>query len=557
MLPPALQRILLATVLGFLLITLVFPIWSTIQNAFPTDTDDPLILIRLLFSSPRFFDALFNSINLATLSAALSLAIALPLAFITSRYDFRLNSALHLALLLPIVAPPFVSAIGLRKLLSRFGPINLFLMDMGLIDTPVDFLGAGGLGGVAFVQALHLYPILYLSIYSALKRMDYSLEEAAATQGASPWKIFRRITLPLLSPAVGGGGILVFTWSLTDLGTPLVFDYRSVLAVRIFEQADEISSNPMGYALVVTMTALCCGLFLGSRLLFGGTEVAGGSKGARVMLPRKLSGAARILIPLCLIAALTVILLPHIGVVLLSVSSRWFMSILPQEVSLSAYSSLLSHPLTVRSIKNSLILSLGATAINISLGLSVAWLISRGSIRGIRGLDLLVMVPLAVPGVVIAFGYLGTFSGTILDPRVNPIPLLMIGYAVRRLPFMVRSLDAGFAQGEKSLEEAGAVFGASPITVLRRITVPLLAPQLLAGGILCFCLSMLEVSESLILAADEQHYPISKAMYTLISRPDGPMIASALGVVMMIVLCIGFGFASRIVRRPIGEFLRI
>lgn len=557
MLTPALQRLLLVTVLGFLIITLVFPIWSTIQSAFPIDSGEPLILMRLLFSSPRFFDALLNSINLAIFSTALSVLIALPLALITARYQFRLNSVLHIALLLPIVAPPFVSAIGLRKLFSRFGPINLFLMDIGLVDIPIDFLGAGGLGGVAFVQALHLYPILYLSIYSALKRMDATLEEAAATLGATPWKSFRYVTLPLLSPAIGGGGILVFTWSLTDLGTPLVFDYRSVLAVRIFEQADEISSNPMGYALVVAMTALCCGLFLGSRFFFGGREVAGGSKGARMIAPRKLSGAAKLFIPLSVIAALAVILLPHIGVLLLSVSSRWFMSILPQEVSLSAYASLLSHPLTVRSIQNSLLLSFGATAINISLGLCVAWLVARGNIKGIRALDLLVMVPLAVPGVVIAFGYLGAFSGTILDARLNPIPLLMIGYAVRRLPFMVRSLEAGFAQCEKSLEEAGAVFGAPPFTVLRRVTIPLLAPQLLAGGILCFCLSMLEVSESLILAADEQYYPISKAMYTLISRPDGPMIASALGVVMMVVLCFGFWLASRIVGRPIGEFLRI
>ncbi|NDC37002.1 MAG: iron ABC transporter permease [Proteobacteria bacterium] len=513
-------------------------------------------MFGLLFSSPRFWDCLLNSINLGLGCTILTVILALPLALVTSRYRLPLHGLIQATLLLPMLLPPFVGAIGLRKLLSRFGPINLLLMNAGITDQPVDFLGSAGLAGVALVQALHLYPILYLSLAAAISRLDSSLDDAGALSGATPLQRLTRITIPLLVPSLFGGGILVFSWSLTDLGTPLIFDYRSLLSVRIFEQADEISSNPLAYTLVSAMALLCAALFATSQLVKGKDPIFTGTKGTRPTSPRALRGSARVIAVLCIAVFAIIATAPHLSVILLSISPSWFMTALPTTFSFEAYTTLLSHPLTATSIKNSTILSLASTAINLVLGISIAWLLARGTIRGRKFLDYTSMLPLAIPGVVLAFGYLDTFAGTMLDARVNPLPLLVLGYAVRRLPFMLRSVDAGFAQCDRSLEEAASTFGATPATVVRRITIPILAPQLIAGAILCFCLAMLEVSESLILAQKEQYYPISKAMYALLARPDGDAIASALGVATMAVILLGFWIASRVLNRPIAEILR-
>ena len=232
------------------------------------------------------------------------------------------------------------------------------------------------------------------------------------------------------------------------------------------------------------------------------------------------------------------------------------MTVLPEEWSLSAYAALPTHPLTSSSIKNSFILSLGSTSIDLILVVGIAWLLARGTIKGRKIFDILTMAPLALPGVVIAFGYLGAFIGTPLDPRHNPIPLLIFGYALRRLPFMVRAVEAGLRQCSPALEEAAAQLGARPLTVMRRIVAPLLAPHLLAGAILCFCFAMLEVSESLILATEERFFPITKAMYGLLGRPDGPMIASALGMVSMVVIVACLLLAKRVSGGSLRELLR-
>jgi iron(III) transport system permease protein len=212
--------------------------------------------------------------------------------------------------------------------------------------------------------------------------------------------------------------------------------------------------------------------------------------------------------------------------------------------------------LTVTSIRNSLFLSSLSTVVDIVVGIGVAFLLARTRMPGKQVLDVLTMLPLAVPGIIIAFGYVAGFSGTFLDVRVNPIPLLIFGYAVRRLPYMVRAAYAGLQQTSATLEEAAQNVGASPTTTLRRITLPLVFSNLVAGGILCFSFAMLEVSDSLILAVEERYYPITKAIYALLGRPDGPYIASALGVLGMLLLMVSLFLAGKFLGRRMGELFR-
>jgi len=205
----------------------------------------------------------------------------------------------------------------------------------------------------------------------------------------------------------------------------------------------------------------------------------------------------------------------------------------------------------------SFFLSCLSTTANVLLGIGLAYLLTRTRIPGRNLLDTLAMLPLAVPGIIIAFGYIVGFTGTALDPiKSNPIPLLAIAYAVRRLPYMVRSAYAGFQQTSVTLEEAAQNVGAGPGRTMLKITLPLVFANLIAGGILCFSFAMLEVSDSLMLAREERFYPITRAIYALLGRPDGRFIASALGVLGMMLLAASLMLAGRFLGRRMGELFR-
>jgi len=217
--------------------------------------------------------------------------------------------------------------------------------------------------------------------------------------------------------------------------------------------------------------------------------------------------------------------------------------------------------LTQKALRNSLLLALGSTAVDYVMGFGIAWLCARKRLPGSGLLDTLAMIPLAVPGLVIAFGYIGCFSGafpgSLLDPRFNPMILLAVSYSIRRLPYMVRSVHAGLEQTSLSYEEAAANLGASPFRVVRRVTVPLISANLIAGGILCFAFAMLEVSDSLILAQAEEFYPITKAIYVLMEGlENGANVAAALGVWAMALLGSAMLWASALLGKGLGQMFR-
>jgi iron(III) transport system permease protein len=209
--------------------------------------------------------------------------------------------------------------------------------------------------------------------------------------------------------------------------------------------------------------------------------------------------------------------------------------------------------------------------IDIVLGVLIGYLIVRTRIRGRVVLDALSMLPLAVPGLVMAFGFVALslswpfapgdpLAGwaDIIGAEPNPAPLLIAAYAVRRLPYVVRSTVAGLQQTSGELEEAARNLGASAFTAVRRVVVPLIAANLIAGGLLAFSFAMLEVSDSLILAQQEKHYPITKAIYTFADRlGDGPSIASAMGVWGMALLATTLVGASVLMGKKLGAIFRV
>lgn len=551
-----------ALIVAALGVFLVWPMAHVFTRAFQDEQGFTLLYVTGLFTNAVHLQAGLTSFWIAACVTLCCVAVSLPLAWLFARYSFPGKIVWSGLLLLPMILPPFVSAVGMKIIFSRAGALSTLLMDLGLVDGPVDWLGHFPLLGIVLLETLHLFPILFLNLVASLANIDPSLEESALNLGASPLRVFRRVTLPLAMPGLFAGMTLVFIWSFTELGTPLVFGLRRVLPVAIYDSVAEIGTNSSGYAMVAFVLVISAlGFWISKRLLSRQRSVAtlGRLSQARRELP--LGPRGTFLVYLLVGGVLFAAILPQISVVMLSMSHRWFLTILPEGFTLDFFGQALNSDLTRAALLNSLAFSLMATLMDLLLGFGIAWLCVRKKIRGSDWLDALAMLPLAVPGLVIAFGYMGCFSGsfpnTLLDPRMNPMILLSISYAIRRLPYMVRAAHAGLEQVSSTYEEAAANLGATPFRVVWRITLPLISANLLAGAILCFSFSMLEVSDSLILAQSETFYPITKAIYILLeSLENGLNVAAALGVWAMALLGAGILLAAALMGKRIGQMFR-
>ena len=541
----------------FFLFFLFYPLWYAFVHAFVVDGKISTVFFELMVTSPVYREAILNSFRLGMVTTLATTLLSLPIAYLLVRYDFRGKGLINGLILIPMVLPPFVGAVGMKQMFARFGSINLLLIKLGIIDQPVDWFGGGGFLGVVILEVLHLYPIMYLNVAAALSNVDPSLEEAARNMGSSGLKLFRSVTFPLALPGYFAGAIIVFIWAFTDLGTPLIFNYRQVVAVEIFNSISDINENPMAYALVVFVLLLTVFFFYLSKALLGNRRYEMVARGHVASAVRPASPRMTVLIYGVMLSLTAVAMIPHFSVFLTSISERWFMSILPQEITGKYYGLVFETDMAASSIRMSLLLSVLSTAVDVTLGIAIAYLLCRTRIPFKGVIDAVAMLPLALPGLVLAFGYLAGYSGTFLDARVYPVPLLVIAYAVRRLPYMVRSAYAGFQQTSVTLEEAAQNLGASRLRTMLQITFPLILANLVAGGILCFAFAMLEVSDSLILALKDEYYPITKAIYALFGRiADGPYIASAMGIFGMLLLMVSLFLAGRFLGRRMGELFR-
>lgn len=541
------------------------PIWETLGGAFRHPGGGfTLDYVLEVFRNPIYLEGLWNSVLMAVFSTALTAAIALPLALLTDRYLFPGKNLFSALILIPMILPPFVGAIGVKQILGQEGALNALLETLHLLDPahPIDWLGQSRLFGVVVMNALHLYPILYLNLVAALANVDPAMEEAAENLGCTGFRKFRKITLPLIMPGFFAGGIIVFIWSFTELGVPLMFDFTRVTSVQIFSGIKDIGGNPFPFALVAVMLISTVLLYTLSKATFGRASHAMMAKATSQGGPRPTSPLGGWLIAGFFAAVTVLAILPHLGVVLVAFSRDWYGSILPEGWTLEHFRQALGHDLTLPSIQNSLKYASLATLVDLVLGIAIAYVVTRTRLPGRQILDAMAMLPLAVPGLVLAFGYLAmTQEGKLfafMNPAVDPLLILVIAYSVRRLPYVVRSAAAGFQQTSVTLEEAAQNLGCPPFRTLRKITLPLIAANLMAGGLLAFSFAMLEVSDSLILAQKQQDFPITKAIYELYNLlGDGRFIASALGVWAMCFLGVCIIGASLILGKKLGAIFRV
>lgn len=543
----------------------IWPIWEIIRGGFfDYEHGFTLAYVKTVFQNPVYVEGLINSFVMGIGSTVLGLFIAVPLAYLFNGYEFWGKRFFSSLVLLPIMLPPFVGANGVLQLLGTYGTLNTFLIKIGWMNAnqPFDWLGAYPMLSIIVMNALSLYPILYLNIVASLANLDPALGEAAENLGCKGFRKFWRITFPLIRPGVFAGCTIVFIWAFTELGVPLMFNFNRISSVQIYNGLKEIGGNPFPYALVAVMFILSAAFYLAGKGLFERNNYATVAKASHSQITKQLNlwgnlGCCSLFSGVTLLA-----LAPHITVILFSLASDWYKSIFPTSWTLDNYVAALGDSLTIPSIQNSLIYASFATVVSALLGVGIAFVVVRTKLPGRQLLDTCSMMPLAVPGLVMAFGFVAmSQEGRVfacLNPVKNPTILLIISYAIRKLPLMVRSSVAGLQQISQTYEEAAQNLGCSSWKAIRKITLPLIAANLMAGAILVFSQAMLEVSDSLILAQKQAFYPITKSIYELLNLlGNGTFLSCALGVWAMTFLAVTIIGASVLLGKSFGSIFKV
>ncbi|QDJ48886.1 ABC transporter permease [Bordetella hinzii] len=534
-------------VLAFLVLFLIFPVGTVFYTAF-VNADGSFTLghFGAFFAQPLMKEAFFNSLYVAGWSALLASLIAVPLAYFTVRFDFRGALLIQTLGVLPLIMPPFVGAVAMQLLFGRSGSVNLLLDDWFGFTIPF----MEGLNGVIFVESLHYFPFILMNLVVALRNIDGSMEEAAFNLGSRGFRLFRRVIFPLALPGYVAGTSLVFVKVFDDLGTPLVLGTTNMLAPQAYLRITQVGlEDPLGYVISVIMIGFSIlALWLSARML-GGKDYSTLQKGGSSIQKRKLRPAESVLAYGWIILVLALVLSPHLGVLLLSLASVWSYAPLPDGYTLAHYSAVFSESQGM--IANTLLYCGLAAGVDVILGTAIAYLMLRTRLPARQWLDFLASAALAIPGIVLAIGYLRTFRGVEIGGVLltSSWVLIMIAYSVRRLPYALRACVASLQQINISLEEAAESLGANRLRTLRRVVVPLMAGGMLAGFVTSFVTAAVELSATIMLVTRDSQAPMSYGIYLYMQSAAGRGPGAALGVLAVVAVGIGTYVSHLLVER--------
>lgn len=458
--------------------------------------------------------AALTSIGIALASVFTCGVVGTAMAFLLARFNFPGRRLIEAFVLVPAALPPLIGAVAFQMLYSNIGIMPRFLQELFGADQPV--FAATGIAGVLVVHTFTMYPFFYLSVSAALAGMDPSVEEAAANLGSPRWRVFSTVTLPMLTPALVSGALIVFMVSMASYTAPLLFNVDSMMTMQIV--INRTNGNlPMSatYSSVLALISLV--FLLGMRWYEGRRSYRSMSKGVAQHrrevsnpLGRWAAMAASILGTLILLAPVATIAL-----VAFSRNGSWTHQIIPSEYTLENFVDLFTDPDTFQPIRNSLLMSAIATVVCIVVGVLAAYVTRRYQFKGRGLIDLAVMLPWALPGTVVAVNLISAFSEanafSFGNALIGTFWILPLAYFVRFMPLVFRSTNAALAQMDPALEEAAQNLGAGWIRTMRTVTIPVIFRGILAGALLAFVNAVGEFVAS-VLIYTRSTQPISVAI---------------------------------------------
>ena len=542
---PGIVAVALA-IAAFLLAFLVVPVATVIHTAF-SNADGGFTLAHFsAFSEISLMRESFaNSLYVAGMTVLFASFLAVPLAYLTVRFQFRGAIVIQTLGVLPLIMPAFVGAAAMQLLFGRSGSVNLILNDAFGFTLPL----MDGLNGVIFVETLHYFPFVLLNLAASLANIDSSMEEAGQNLGASGFRLFRKIVFPLALPGYIAGASLVFIKVFDDLGTPLVLNVTNMLAPQAYLRVTSIGlEDPIGYVICVILVAFSVAAMGGAWWFVKRRDFAIQARGGVSAPLRKLTPWQSVLAYGWISAVMLLVLSPHLGILLLSLSKVWSYSVLPEQFTLVHFATVFED--STRMIWNTFLYCGLAALLDVVIGTAIAYIVLRTQLPGRQLLDHMVTVALAMPGLVLGIGYLRTFRGVEL-PFIGPLTaswlIFVIAYAVRRLPFALRSCMAALSQVHPSLEEAAENLGASRWHTVKRVAVPLMMGGILAGFVTSFVTAAGEISETILLTSRESLAPMSYGIYLYMQSIAGRGPGAALGVIAVVMIGLGTWFSHRVV----------
>lgn len=544
---PALVALFVAIFLfGFL----IYPVLQVIYVAFVDPSGGGLTLQNFgdFFRNALFRESFVNSFYVAAMSVVVATILALPLAYITTRFNFGGAMIIQSLGFIPLIMPPFVGAVAMQLIFGRNGTINLLLREHFGFTIPF----MEGLNGVILVQSIHYFPFILINLSAALRNIDRSMEESAQNLGSYGMRLFRRVVFPLAMPGYIAGAVLVFIKVFDDLGTPLLLNVNNMLAPQAYLRITSVGiGDPMGYVISVILVTFSILSLWASFLVMRGKDYSTVQKGAGGLARRDLRPREKVLAWGTVVLILLLVLSPHIGLLLLSFGTIWSFAPLPDAYTLDNYARMWADSKDY--ITNTLLYAGLAATADVILGTAIAYIVLRTGIAGRKWLDYMATAALAVPGVVLGIGYLRSFQGIevpfIEKPLASWWVIIAIALTIRRLPYALRACMAALQQVSISLEEAAESMGATKSRTIRRVVVPLMTGGILAGFVTSFATAAVELSATIMLVSSDQDSPLAYGIYLFMQTPSGRGAGAALGIVAVVIVGLGTLLSQVIIER--------
>jgi iron(III) transport system permease protein len=534
---PRLETCVMAAAVAALIVLVVLPLLFLLLGSVRGEDGLSLEHFTEALSGRLYIQALANSLVLGAWTGLFSIVIGLPMAWAVSRTNVPFPTLFRATATLSYLSPPFLTAIAYVNLFSpNAGLINVFLRDV--LGAPWLTFNVFSMAGLVLVTVLHTFPFVFLLASSALQSVDASYEEAAQILGAGRLRTALLVTLPLIAPAVLAGTLLAFVNAIALFGSQAILGLPGrivTLPTRIYALFDYPPQYGLASALslmfiVITVAAL----YLQHRFLARRSYVTVGGKGARPQLI-DLGPARWVLLGFCAAVFAVAIVLPYGALIAVSLSKSWGLSFW-KGLTLDNYRFVLfEYNVTQRAILNSLLLATLAATIAVLLGAVIGWIDVRTKAKGRRLLDYAALVPLGLPGIVMAVALI-QFWLTMPVALYGTLTILLLAYIGRYIPLGVRAANTSLRQIDASLEESARVLGASWARTLREVTLPLIRPGLFAGWLLVFVPVIQELSASILLFSSSS-ITLAVAVYNLYETGYTEPVA-ALAMVNMAIISV-------------------
>jgi iron(III) transport system permease protein len=545
-----LEHVVMGGAILSLIVLVVLPLAFLLVGSFKGAGGVTLEAYSEVLTGRLYVNALKNSLILGAWSGLFSLLIGLPLAWAVARTDVPAKPLFQITATLSYLSPPFLTAIALTYLFSpNAGLSNVLMRDV--LGLPWATFNIFTMPGLVLVTVMHTFPFVYLLASSALQSVDASYEEAAQILGASKLRTAFSITAPLVAPAVLSGTLLAFVNAIALFGSQAIIGIPgriTTLPTRIYALFDYPPEYALASALsLVFIIITVAALYLQNAFLKRRSYVTLAGKGSRPQMMRL--GAFRWVFFGFVVAVFFVsIVLPYATLIAVSLSKQWGLEFW-KNLTLANYKFVLfEYNVTQRAITNSLILAVAAATFAVLLGAVIGWIDLRTKIPGRKLLDYASLIPLGLPGIVMAVALI-QFWLAMPIALYGTLTILLLAYVGRYIPLGVRAANASLRQVDNSLEESAQILGARWTTTMREITLPLIRPGLFAGWLLVFVPVIQELSASILLFSSSS-ITLAVAVYNLYETGYIEPVA-ALAMINMVIIGAAILLAYRIGGRNI------